>query len=193
VLIIHYTADLSMEKTVAWFQDPRANASAHIVIGRDGKLTQLVPFNHKAWHAGKSAWGNLEGLNSHSIGIELVNGGKLRRADRKWLTWYGVQVPDSEVVEATHPKEIVPAGWQIYPRPRLRPLCPPRLALHERYAFLDIMATMKVAPGRKTDPGPAFAMGQLPRQVLGGNDQESFIMCVPLTVSAATEVGAIDG
>ena len=56
-LIIHYTAGRSAESSVRHFQDPAARASAHLVIGRDGRIWQLVPFNRVAWHAGVSAWG----------------------------------------------------------------------------------------------------------------------------------------
>jgi N-acetyl-anhydromuramyl-L-alanine amidase AmpD len=33
----------------------------------------MVPESMAAYHAGKSAWGKLNGLNQHSIGIEIIN------------------------------------------------------------------------------------------------------------------------
>lgn len=45
--------------------------SAHAVIRRDGRVVQCVPFNERAWHAGRSCWQGLEGLNDYAIGIEL--------------------------------------------------------------------------------------------------------------------------
>ncbi|MCY4177475.1 MAG: 1,6-anhydro-N-acetylmuramyl-L-alanine amidase AmpD, partial [Endozoicomonadaceae bacterium] len=45
--------------------------SAHLLIERDGKITQFVPFNLRAWHAGKSVWQGRENCNDYSIGIEL--------------------------------------------------------------------------------------------------------------------------
>ena len=47
-------------------------ASAHFMIGRAGKIIQLVPIEKKAWHAGVSRWGLRTNCNTFSIGIELV-------------------------------------------------------------------------------------------------------------------------
>lgn len=78
--IIHYDASQTQDGAVKWMttkhEDPNQNVSAHLSIGRDGKVIQMVPFNIKAWHAGKSEWKGYNGLNSHSIGIELQNTGK---------------------------------------------------------------------------------------------------------------------
>lgn len=45
--------------------------SAHCCIFRDGSLTQYVPFDKRAWHAGKSQFQGRERCNDFSIGIEL--------------------------------------------------------------------------------------------------------------------------
>jgi AmpD protein len=45
--------------------------SAHVLIARDGELTQFVPFTRRAWHAGKSNYCGREGCNDFSVGIEL--------------------------------------------------------------------------------------------------------------------------
>ena len=45
--------------------------SAHVLIKRDGSLIQFVPFNKRAWHAGKSCYQGNECCNDFSIGIEL--------------------------------------------------------------------------------------------------------------------------
>jgi N-acetylmuramoyl-L-alanine amidase len=46
-LVFHFTAGSSAEGSVEWLCNPDATASAHIVVGRDGKITQLAPFNVK--------------------------------------------------------------------------------------------------------------------------------------------------
>ena len=46
-------------------------ASAHVVIRRDGQLTQYVPFGERAWHAGVSQYRTRSGCNDFSIGVEL--------------------------------------------------------------------------------------------------------------------------
>jgi AmpD protein len=45
--------------------------SAHLFIDRRGRVTQLVPFDERAWHAGLSRWRGRERCNDFSIGIEL--------------------------------------------------------------------------------------------------------------------------
>jgi N-acetylmuramoyl-L-alanine amidase len=80
-IVIHYTASLSIEGTISWFKNKTAKVSAHYVIGRDGRVVQMVPDNFVAWHAGRSAMrphladGHPQkepNVNAFSIGIELV-------------------------------------------------------------------------------------------------------------------------
>ena len=49
--------------------------SSHLYIKRDGEIIQFVPFNKRAWHAGKSSWKKFNSLNKFSLGIELNNTG----------------------------------------------------------------------------------------------------------------------
>ena len=64
-IVIHVTEG-SYLGTVAWLRDPRAHASANFVVGRDGKVQELVPLHDIAWHAGNRAY------NRRSVGIENV-------------------------------------------------------------------------------------------------------------------------
>ena len=45
--------------------------SAHCLIERNGRITQYVSFNDRAWHAGLSSFEGREKCNDFSIGIEL--------------------------------------------------------------------------------------------------------------------------
>ena len=45
--------------------------SSHVYIKRSGEIIQFVPFNKRAWHAGKSSYEGIENCNDYSIGIEL--------------------------------------------------------------------------------------------------------------------------
>ncbi len=47
------------------------NVSSHIFIRRTGKVIQFVPFNKRAWHAGKSHYEGRSNFNDFSIGIEM--------------------------------------------------------------------------------------------------------------------------
>lgn len=74
-IVIHYDGSPNSTGAVGWMIDPRSKVSAELHITREGNVTQLVPFNITAWHAGESSWKGVIGLNSHSIGIELQNSG----------------------------------------------------------------------------------------------------------------------
>lgn len=45
--------------------------SAHVLVQRDGAITQFVPFHQRAWHAGVSSFRGREQCNDFSVGIEL--------------------------------------------------------------------------------------------------------------------------
>ena len=55
--------------------DPVAEVSAHFVISPLGQIFQLVDEADRAWHAGAGSWCGVSDINSHSLGIELVNTG----------------------------------------------------------------------------------------------------------------------
>lgn len=74
-VIIHHTAQNSTEHTLKTFTTPSTKVSAHYVIGRDGKVYQMLSDYLRAWHGGASRWGNNTDINSSSIGIELDNNG----------------------------------------------------------------------------------------------------------------------
>ena len=62
-----------------YFQDiVDLKVSSHLLIKRDGSITQFVPFNKKAWHAGISFFRGREDCNEFSIGIELEGTSKTK-------------------------------------------------------------------------------------------------------------------
>ena len=74
-VIIHYTASSNAEGAISWMQSPQSKVAAHLHIDMKGNVVQLLPLNVCGYHAGKSEWQGIVGLNSHSIGIELQNTG----------------------------------------------------------------------------------------------------------------------
>lgn len=55
-----------------YFQEiHQIRVSAHCLITREGRLTQYVNFNDRAWHAGLSYFEGRDKCNDFSIGIEL--------------------------------------------------------------------------------------------------------------------------
>lgn len=74
-VVLHHTTNDHIADSIRTLTDPVREVSAHYLIGRDGKVYQLVDERHRAWHAGRSQWGSDYDLNSSSIGIELDNNG----------------------------------------------------------------------------------------------------------------------
>jgi AmpD protein len=112
-----------------------ARVSAHVLVSRDGALTQYVSFNRRAWHAGKSSHGGRTACNDFSVGIELEGTDDLP-----------------------------------YARQQYEALASLIAALRRAYSSLvgaDVVGHSDIAPGRKTDPGPAFDWQRL-RDLLGG-------------------------
>jgi len=74
-VIIHQTDSISYESALQILTSPAKGVSAHYLIEKSGRITQLVEENNRAWHAGKSWWGGQIDMNSASIGIELDHKG----------------------------------------------------------------------------------------------------------------------
>lgn len=98
--------------------------SAHLLIARTGRITQFVPFNARAWHAGVSRWRGRSRCNDFSIGIEL---------------------------EGTDTRPFTKAQYRALTR-----VTGALLARYPRLSPDAIVGHADIAPGRKTDPGPAF-------------------------------------
>lgn len=75
-VIIHHTAQRSINQTIRTFQLEHTEVSAHYVIGRDGRVVQMLNDYLRSWHAGRSKWGTITDMNSVSLGIELDNNGR---------------------------------------------------------------------------------------------------------------------
>lgn len=74
-IILHHTAQKSTEQTIRTFTLKSTQTSAHYVVGRDGKIVQMVNDYLRGNHAGVGKWGNETDLNSCSLGIEIDNNG----------------------------------------------------------------------------------------------------------------------
>ena len=58
--------------------------SAHLLIDRQGSITQYVPFSRRAWHAGESCFQDRECCNDFSVGIELEGTDELPYEDLQY-------------------------------------------------------------------------------------------------------------
>jgi N-acetyl-anhydromuramoyl-L-alanine amidase len=66
-----FTGQLNPEEHPYFASIYQLKVSSHLFIRRDGKIIQFVPFNKRAWHAGKSVFEGQENCNDFSIGIEM--------------------------------------------------------------------------------------------------------------------------
>lgn len=154
-IIIHYTAGASAMSSVRHLCSPLVQASAHIVIGRDGYIYQMVPFNIKAWHAGKSSYMGRTGMNDYTLGIELDNYGQLTKEDSSFTTSFGRKVPTAQVwTEKGKDKDTY---WHDYPLKQLKVAHELCKLLIEKYD-IEYIAGHSDITSRKQDPGPAFPL-----------------------------------
>ncbi len=171
-LVFHFTAGKNAQASIDWLCNPQAQASAHLVVGRDGSITQLAPFNVKTWHAGESHWEGLTGLNSYSIGIEMDNAGKLTKVGTTYRAWFQAEYPEEEVIQAKHKFEQDLSYWHVYTEAQIEKALELASVLVSTYELRDIIGHDDIAPGRKNDPGPAFPLPNIRAKVFGTSDEK---------------------
>ncbi len=126
-LVLHYTGMRTAAEAVERLCDPAARVSCHYVVDEDGAVLRLVPEARRAWHAGISQWRGQTGLNSRSIGIEIVNPGHE----------FGYRA-----FPALQMAAVCDLALSIIHRHRIRPI--------------NVVAHSDIAPDRKQDPGELF-------------------------------------
>ncbi len=156
LIVIHYTVTQTKPGVVATFRQ-KDFLSCHLTIGRDGSITQMVPFNRKAYHAGESSWKGRPSVNAFSIGIELVNPGpgipvgNGRFNDVYGRPWYG------KAVQRKHKHPGCKYDWWAeFDDEQVDATIRVCAELVSHYSILHVVGHEDVSPGRKIDPGPAF-------------------------------------
>ena len=185
-LVMHYTAGWSGAGARDYLMNPEApfKPSAHLVIDRSGEAWQIVPFDVKAHHAGRSYYRGVRGLNHHSIGIELDNIGWLRpeAAGTRAIDPYGgvcrITLHDGErwifkplyrdvaepycrledVYEGAHARGGPRLWWPLFPEPQLAALETLTKAILAAYPTIREVIGHDDCTPRKVDPGPAFPL-----------------------------------
>jgi N-acetylmuramoyl-L-alanine amidase len=173
LIVLHDTAGrLAQGNSVAWFSDPKAKASAHVVVERDGSLTQLVEFNRVAWHAGQSSWRGRSGCNAFSIGIEIVNPGKLTGTPQKATAWFGESFgPEFGIVRASTPTH-GDGYWMPYTEDQLVTVEWLITALGRAYPIAEVVAHHDISPGRKVDTTPLMDWRRMRAALEHSNEEE---------------------
>ncbi len=182
-LVMHYTATASAAPAIAALRSKVRAASAHVVVDIDGSLTQLVPFDRVAWHAGKSQWAGRSGCNQFSLGIEIANPGPLRLVSGQPTDVYG-RPWHGPVIDATHKNGGPYTHWAAYEEAQLSAVEELASLLVAAYRLKDVVGHDDIAPGRKIDPGPAFPMETLRGRLFGRADDgpEVFVTSALLNV-----------
>ena len=165
-VIMHYTAG-PYKTSLKTLVNPKVRASAHVIIDRDGSITQLIPFNIIAWHAGSSYYKGRTGFNKYSIGVEMVNSGYLKKSGNIYRAWYGEAFNPSEVIEAIHRNQSTPKFWHVYTPEQIDAAYNLVQLLIDTYGIKFILGHEEIAPKRKTDPGPAFPLDKFRERLLG--------------------------
>ena len=137
IIVLHYTGMHDAAEAIARLRDPEARVSAHYVVAEDGQLFRLVPEDKRAWHAGRSYWRGLTGLNDYSVGIEIVNPGH---------EWGYRAFPDPQI------DTVIRLVAEIKDR------------YHVTRG--NVVGHSDIAPTRKQDPGELFPWGKLARHRL---------------------------
>jgi N-acetylmuramoyl-L-alanine amidase len=132
LVVLHYTGMEDGPSAIKRLRDPEARVSCHYVVEEDGRVFRLAEERMRAWHAGVSFWGGVTDVNSHSIGIEIVNGG------------HDFGLPDYPPAQIA---ALIDLLSDILDRRRLHPV--------------RVIGHSDVAPARKDDPGEKFPWTQL--------------------------------
>ena len=162
-LVIHFTAGATGASSITAMRE--RGVSAHLMIERNGAITQCRAFDLTAEHAGVSRWKDPDtkqffvGLNSCSIGIEIANAGN----DDGALSWARKQRGFASI-QARHRNGGPVVEWESFYPPQLASVIRCARALVTRYNLDDITGHDCIAPERKDDPGPAFPMEALRKE-----------------------------
>jgi N-acetylmuramoyl-L-alanine amidase len=192
-LIIHYTAGDTAKAAIDWFMNTSSNPdkiAAHIVLDLDGTITQLVPFNRRANHAGSSTWDGIDNFNHHSIGIEIVNpgfceklaDGSYKRKVTATKSQAYLKTRSKDILETKHKHKFWTANdnnhWFKFPPAQLAALYKLSKTLIQHYQLIQVLGHDDISPLRKPDPGPCFPWKEFKTNVLGKPDNVGDIFIV---------------
>ena len=150
-VIYHFTAGPALDGTVRWFKDNPRKVSAHYVVGKDGRIVQMVPLGRAAHHAGPGKVPGCRNVNACSIGIEIVNWGRLTRRGNDFFTWSKQKYRGPQPVQARG------QFWEPFTEAQYESLIRLTQFLLSTIPGISYLTGHEdILPGRKNDPGGAF-------------------------------------
>lgn len=173
IVVLHDTAGSLNPGSSRDYLATSATVSVHFVIERDGAVTQLVPTNRRAAHAGQSSFHGRADCNGFSIGIEIVNPGRLTRvAGGGAVSWFGQDYGYGEFKLADMETPQHGKGtWMAYTPEQIEAVIALLEALFAGIKTLkDITTHWYISPGRKVDTNPLFPLDSVRARILGRDD-----------------------
>lgn len=169
VFVMHDTAGRLTKGNSAAYLRNHNTVSVHLINERDGSIEQQVPFNHRANHAGESSYHGEKYVNNFSVGMEIVNPGKLTFAgNNKARAWFGqlFDIDEYQIVEVTT-REHGHGFWMPYTESQIESCIDVARTVCEYYRISDIVPHWYISPGRKVDTNPLFPLEQVKSRALG--------------------------
>lgn len=161
VVILHDTAGrLDKFNSRDYLCSNPSKVSCHFVIERDGTVSQLATCDARTSHAGVSRFEGVENVNGFSVGIEIVNPGRLN-ADG--VSWFGVRYEGALPGASPSHKR---GFWLPYTDAQTTAVIALVAALREAYPTITaVKGHHDISPGRKEDPTPLFPWALLARRL----------------------------
>jgi N-acetylmuramoyl-L-alanine amidase len=174
VLICHDTAGrLDKGNSARYLQSNPSKTSVHLVLERDGSIEQQVAFNNRANHAGKSRYNGRDWCNNFTIGVEIVNPGKMVRGKPGFArAWYGQEFNIEEYgIQWLKTDQHGEGYFMPYTEEQIAGVEKIAVTLFAKYPSLtDIQTHWYISPGRKIDTNPLFPLEQIRSRVMGRED-----------------------
>lgn len=175
--VMHFTASSTARSAISTLTNRRSRASAHVVIDFDGSITQLVPFNRIAWHAGPSRMAGRDGANLFTIGFEFVNPGFYQIRNGQYFDWTGERkIGRDELArwDPSHHERNARVGggiyaWPAYHEAQIEAGLALLEELRDAYGIVHLAGHDEIDKrGWKTDPGPMFPWSRFRKVMEGG-------------------------
>lgn len=137
-LILHYTGMKTGKEALERLTSEESRVSAHYTVDEDGTVYHHVDERKRAWHSGQSYWQGRNDINTHSIGIEIINPGH---------EWGLRKFPAAQMKSVAFLCRDIMAHYDLAPE--------------------EVLGHSDISPARKKDPGELFPWRELALQGIG--------------------------
>ena len=190
-LVIHFTAAGSGKGTADYFgktevswteasqkKTAKVQASAHLVVDRDGTIYQCVAFGDRAWHAGPATlWKGKPiptNANDFTIGIEIANWGQLLTSDDGFKTYLGKPYKGPKPFLNTKDGSY----WEPYPDAQVNAVIQASKFIVAKFPAItrDNVTGHENIQLNKHDPGPAWPWEHFLDALYGDHEEHAALL-----------------